>query len=126
MRVLYIEDDDNNRMLIERILLAEGFEVLTANNARLGIQLAAHHIPDIILMDINMPDMDGYMATDALRQNPDLDHVPIIAVTANVMKGDLEETIEAGCDGYIPKPIDVDRFPDEVQYYWEKGPRHHQ
>lgn len=122
-RILYIEDDDNNRLLVERIMLAEGYEVLSAADAPTGIKLAMDHIPDIILMDINMPHVDGYMATTQLRDIPALKHVPIIAVTANVMKGDREETLAAGCDGYIPKPIDVDRFPEEINYYLRQGPR---
>lgn len=122
-RVLYIEDDDNNRLLVERIMMAEGFEILSTSNALDGISRAVDYSPDIILMDINMPDMDGYMATKELRQLPQLDQVPIVAVTANVMKGDMEETLAAGCDGYIPKPIDVDRFPAEVYHYIQKGPR---
>lgn len=121
--ILYIEDDDNNRILVERIMLAAGFEIITTNNAREGIELASNTVPDIILMDISMPNMDGYMATNELRKNSGLDHVPIIAVTANVMKGDMEETLAAGCDGYIPKPIDVDRFPEEIDYYLRQGPR---
>jgi two-component system cell cycle response regulator DivK len=123
-RVLYIEDDDKNRLLVQRVMLAEGYEIITAANAREGINLAKTHHPDIILMDINMPDMDGFMATDALREIKDLDHVPIIAVTANVMKGDREETLAAGCDGYISKPIDVDRFPQEVEAYLRQGTQH--
>jgi len=70
-----------------------------------------------------MPDMDGYMATNQLRRFNELDSVPIIAVTANVMKGAHEETLAAGCDGYIPKPIDIDRFPEEVDYFIQRGPR---
>jgi two-component system, cell cycle response regulator DivK len=122
-RVLYIEDDNNNRLLVERVLLAEGYDVVTADTAELGIEIAASDPPDIILMDINMPNMDGYMATAALRQLPQLDHIPIIAVTANVMKGDKEETLAAGCDGYISKPIDIDRFPEEIEHFLRKNTR---
>lgn len=122
-RVLYIEDDNNNRLLVERVLLAEGYDVVTADTAELGIEIAASDPPDIILMDINMPNMDGFMATAALRQLPQLDHIPIIAVTANVMKGDKEETLAAGCDGYISKPIDIDRFPEEIEHFLRKNTR---
>jgi two-component system, cell cycle response regulator DivK len=122
-RVLYIEDDDNNRVLVERVLLAEGYDVVTVDNARQGIDMAQSLDPDIILMDINMPGMDGFMATAELRQLPNLAHVPIVAVTANVMKGDREDTLAAGCDGYIPKPIDIDRFPEEIEYFLNGGRR---
>jgi two-component system cell cycle response regulator DivK len=77
--------------------------------------------PDLILMDINMPGKDGYSATADIRNMPELDHIPIIALTANVMKGDKERSLDAGCDGYIPKPIDIDRFPSEVMHFIRKG-----
>jgi two-component system cell cycle response regulator DivK len=120
-RVLYIEDKSDNRLLVRRILGAEDVEVIEAENAEQGITLAQLERPDLILMDINMPGKDGYTATNDIRQMPELDHIPIIALTANVMKGDKERTLDAGCDGYIPKPIDVDRFPSEVMNFIRKG-----
>jgi two-component system, cell cycle response regulator DivK len=122
-RVLYIEDKPDNRLLVQRILMAEDFDVLAAADADQGIQLAKDERPDLILMDINMPGKDGYSATNDIRQMPELNHIPIIALTANVMKGDKERSLDAGCDGYIPKPIDVDRFPSEVMSYIRKGRR---
>ncbi len=122
-RVLYIEDKPDNRLLVRRILMAEDVEVLEAENAEQGIDLARLERPDLILMDINMPGKDGYTATNDIRQMRELDHIPIIALTANVMKGDKERTLDAGCDGYIPKPIDVDRFPSEVMNFIRKGRR---
>lgn len=120
-RILYIEDNFENRMLVKRVLMAEGFEVIEAENAEIGIDLALEYRPDLILMDISMPHVDGLMATRHLRALPELNHIPIIAVTANVMKGDREETLQAGCDGYIPKPIDIDRFPEQVMEYLRNG-----
>lgn len=120
-KVLYIEDRVDNRSLVRRVLMAEGIEVLEATNADDGIRLAIQHLPDLILMDINMPGKDGFTATAELRQYTALAHVPIVALTANVMKGDREKTLEAGCDGYISKPIDVDRFPTDVMSYITKG-----
>jgi two-component system cell cycle response regulator DivK len=125
-RVLYIEDRPDNRGLVRRVLMAEGIEVIEAANADDGISLAIQHLPDLILMDINMPGKDGLTATQELRANPDLEHIPIIALTANVMKGDRERTLEAGCDGYIPKPIDVDRFPTEILNFIAKGRVRHE
>lgn len=116
-RILYIEDNTDNRMLVKRILSAEGYILEEASNAKDGIRMATQNPPDLILMDISMPDMDGLTATQELRAMPALDHVPIIAVTANVMKGDREETLRAGCDAYIPKPIDVDRFSEQINQY---------
>lgn len=118
-KVLYIDDNNDNRMLVQRVLMASDyeFEFSGADNARLGIELAASDPPDIILMDISMPDMDGLTATARLRSMPGLQHVPIVALTANAMQGDKERTLQAGCDGYIRKPVDVDRLPEEVMYY---------
>lgn len=120
-KILYIEDRNDNRSLVRRVLMAEGIEVLEATNADDGIQLAMQHIPDLILMDINMPGKDGFTATAEIRQIETLAHIPIIALTANVMKGDREKTLEAGCDGYISKPIDVDRFPTEIIKFISMG-----
>ena len=122
-RILYIEDKVDNRMLVKRVLMFEDIEVVEAADADTGIELAVKEHPDLILMDINMPGKDGYTATNDIRKFPELDSVPIIALTANVMKGDKEKSINAGCDGYIPKPIDVDRFPFEVMNFIKKGRR---
>ena len=115
--ILYIEDDPNNRILIRRVLSAEGFDVVEAEDAPEGIELALTTHPDLILMDINLPDMDGYEATARLRTLDELRGVPIIALTANVMKGDREKTLAAGCSGYIQKPIDVDRLPVQLSAF---------
>ncbi|MEP7288905.1 MAG: response regulator [Chloroflexota bacterium] len=120
-KVLYIEDKPDNRMLVRRVLMAEDIDVVEAESAEAGIALAQTELPDLILMDINMPGKDGYTATSDIRKFPALDHIPIVALTANVMKGDRERSLDAGCDGYIPKPIDVDRFPIEVMNFIKKG-----
>jgi two-component system, cell cycle response regulator DivK len=120
-RVLYIEDKPDNRLLVRRVLMAEDIDVIEAPDAEQGIAIARSERPDLILMDINMPGKDGFMATNDIRQMPELNHIPIVALTANVMKGDKERSIDAGCDGYIPKPIDVDRFPFEVMGFIRKG-----
>ncbi|MAS35315.1 MAG: two-component system response regulator [Anaerolineaceae bacterium] len=118
-KVLYIDDNNDNRMLVQRVLLASDyeFEFLEADNAHAGIEMATSSVPDIILMDISMPDMDGLTATAKIRDLPQLSHVPIVALTANAMQGDKERTLDAGCDGYIRKPVDVDKLPDEIMYY---------
>src|SRR5689334_2177782 len=99
-RILYIEDKVDNRLLVRRILMAEDIHVLEADSADAGIALAISEHPDLILMDINMPGKDGYAATNDIRQLPQLDDIPIVALTANVMKGDKERSLDAGCDGY--------------------------
>lgn len=116
-RVLYIEDDPNNRMLVRRVLLAEGIAVDEATNARDGITMAAANPPDLILMDISMPDMDGLTATGRIRQIPEIAHLPIVALTANAMTGDKEMILKAGCDGYISKPINIDSFVQDIMQY---------
>jgi two-component system cell cycle response regulator DivK len=116
-RILYIEDDPNNRMLVRRILMAEGFEVQEAANAHDGINTASHNPPDLILMDISMPDMDGLTATQHIRQIPHIAHIPVVALTANAMTGDREMILEAGCDGYISKPINIDTFVGEIMQF---------
>jgi two-component system cell cycle response regulator DivK len=116
-RILYIEDNFENRLLVRRILMAEGFDFQEADNAGVGIQMAIENPPDLILMDISMPDINGLMATRMIRENPELQNIPVVALTANAMQNDLDTTLEAGCDGYIIKPIDVDRFPDQILHY---------
>jgi two-component system cell cycle response regulator DivK len=116
-RVLYIEDDTNNRMLVRRILMVEDIEVEEADNAVTGIEMALANPPDLILMDMSMPEMDGLTATAKIRDMPQIAHIPIIALTANVMEGDRERTLNAGCDGFIGKPIDVDSFANQVVSY---------
>lgn len=120
-QVLYIEDSIDNLVLVRRVLTAAGIELLEATTAQEGIALAEQTVPDLILMDINMPEMDGLAATMHLRQNPDLDRVPIIALTANVMRDVLDAALEAGCDGYIEKPIRIDDFPEQVLYFLQNG-----
>ncbi len=119
-RILYIEDNPDNRLLIRRVLQAEGYEVLEAIDGQSGMQRAAEIQPDLILMDINLPEIDGYEVTARLKQLPGLSRIPIIAVTANVMKGDREKTLAAGCDGYIQKPIDIDLLPGQIERFLKK------
>jgi two-component system cell cycle response regulator DivK len=116
-KILYIEDDFQNRVLVRRVLEASGFSVIEAETGVEGIQLAQELKPDLILMDINLPEMDGYQVTAHLKKLGTLAHIPIVAMTANVMKGDREKTQNAGCDGYIPKPIDVDRLPEQINQF---------
>ena len=117
LRVLYIEDNPDNQLLVRRVLMSEGYDVILAANGQEGLQLAKSAKPNAILVDINMPGVDGYTVTAALRQMSHLTQVPIIALTANVMKGDREKTLAAGCDGYIQKPIDIDSFPKQLARY---------
>jgi two-component system cell cycle response regulator DivK len=118
--ILYIEDNPDNRMLVYRILSADGFIVHGVPDGPSGLEFVQHQIPDLILMDINLPKIDGYTMTARLKELDALAEVPIIALTANVMKGDREKTIAAGCDGYIQKPVNVDRLADQVWSFLAK------
>jgi two-component system, cell cycle response regulator DivK len=119
-RILYIEDNPENRMLMRRVLISEGYLMEEAVDGQTGLQKAAENPPDLILMDINLPEIDGYEVTARLKQLPNLIGVPIIAVTANVMRGDREKTLAAGCDGYIQKPIDIDLLPSQIEGFLKK------
>jgi two-component system cell cycle response regulator DivK len=112
--ILYIEDNPDNRLLVKRILLAEDYSLLEAKDAFDALNVLQNEKPDLILMDINMPDMDGYTLTAKIKTMPGFERIPILALTANVMRGDKEKTLEAGCDGYIQKPIDIDQFAREI------------
>lgn len=120
-RILYIEDNVGNRMLVKRILEAEGHSVKEAVDGPSGLKMAAEEQFDLILLDINLPEIDGYDLARRLRSMPNLESVPILAVTANVMQGDRERTLAAGCNGYIQKPIDVDRLPEQIMAALQKG-----
>ena len=115
--VLHVEDNFDNRLLVRRLLQAYGYKVIEAENASKARDMLKTNQPDLILMDINMPDVDGYTLTNELKAMPKLQGIPIVAITANVMKGDRERTLSAGCDGYIEKPIDVDKFIDQVERF---------
>ncbi len=117
MHILYIEDDPNNRTLVRRILMSEDMAIEEAANARDGIAKAIANPPALVLMDISMPEMDGLTATREIRKIPEIAHLIVIALTANAMTGDKEMILEAGCDGYISKPINVDTFIDELREY---------
>ena len=118
-KILYIEDNAENRFLIQRVLEAEGYTVILAPNARDGLAQAMADPPDLILMDINLPGVDGYTTTARLKATPGLETIKVVALTANVMRGDREKTLAAGCDGYIQKPIDVDQLPRQIERYLE-------
>jgi len=116
-KILYVEDDLASQRLVQRILTAEGFEVVLADNGLGAIETARREKPDLVLMDINISGLDGYEVTTRMRTVEGLGEVPIIAVTAATLRGDRERALVAGCNGYIPKPIDVDRFTDQIRAY---------
>jgi two-component system, cell cycle response regulator DivK len=107
--ILYIEDDADNALLTERILGARGWNVVTASTGKQGLLKADEIHPDIVLLDINLPDISGYDVAAALRGNAEtaLANVPIIAITAYALQGDAVKALSSGCDSYIAKPYDI-------------------
>jgi CheY-like chemotaxis protein len=119
LKVLLIEDNPINMELATDLLEGSGFEVVTAQDAELGINLARETQPSLILMDLSLPGMDGLEATRALKADPQTAAIPVVAVTAHAMKGDEQKALDAGCEGYITKPIDTRMFPMLVMQFLE-------
>ena len=116
-QILYVEDDPASATLVQRVLAAEGFDVTVVTDGMAALEVAQRMRPLLILMDINISGMDGYEVTTRLRSYEHLRNVPIVAVTAAALRGDRERALIAGCSGYIPKPIDIDQFPQQVKEY---------
>lgn len=112
--VLVIEDNEQNLYMVTYLLEHAGHRVLQARDGRSGIELAVRHRPDIVLLDVQLPGMDGYEVAGKLRALPGLAKVPIVAVTSHAMAGDRERILSAGCTDYLEKPIDTDTFVDSV------------
>ncbi len=115
LKILIVDDNEKNRKLLKVILLENGYETIDAENGRKGIEMAKENIPDLILMDIQMPVMDGIQAVKILRSDETTKLIPIIALTSYAMKGDREKFLDKGFDAYIPKPIDIDRFIEVIK-----------
>jgi two-component system, cell cycle response regulator DivK len=115
--ILLIEDNEQNLYLATFLLEQNGLTVVPAQSGPEGIELAGRIQPALIILDIQLPQMDGYAVARELRQNPALKDVPIVAVTSYAMVGDRERTLEAGCNGYIEKPINPDTFKGEIEKY---------
>jgi two-component system cell cycle response regulator DivK len=119
MLILYVEDNFENKLFVRRVIESMGHEMLEAETGYQSLEMASERTPDLILMDINIPGMDGLETTVKFKENSDLSHIPIIALTANAMKGDKERCLAAGCDGYLQKPIGVSDLRRTVQEYAE-------
>jgi two-component system cell cycle response regulator DivK len=117
VKVLVIEDNEKNRYLISFILKGAGYEVVEAITGEAGVEMAIREHPDLVLMDIQLPGIDGYEATRRIRASPADDKIPIIALTSYAMTGDRERALAAGCTGYVEKPINPDTIMDEIQKY---------
>ena len=113
-RILYVEDNFENRLFVRRVLESMGFELLEAEDGLAGIDMAQDELPDLILMDIGLPGIDGLETTRRMKKIETLAGIPIIALTANAMQGDAERCLEAGCVGYLTKPIGVTSLREQV------------
>lgn len=119
--ILIIEDNAHNFYMMRFLLERKGFQVIGAENGRKGIEEALRHRPEVILLDIQLPEMDGYAVAAALKEHAPLADVPIISVTSYAMVGDRERILAAGATGYIEKPIDPETFVEEVTAYLKKN-----
>ena len=116
-RILVVEDNETNLYLVSFILQKNGYEVIEARDGSSGVSLAIQESPDLIIMDIQLPDIDGLTATRRIRASEADGRIPIVALTSYAMAGDEAKTLEAGCTGYIEKPIDPDRFVEQIAAY---------
>ena len=114
-KILLVEDNEMNRDMLSRRLERKGFEVVIAVDGRAGVELASSSNPDLILMDLSLPVMDGWEATRCIKADPATQKIPVIALTAHAMAGDEQKALEAGCDDYDTKPIDLKCLLDKIE-----------
>jgi CheY-like chemotaxis protein len=121
-KILVVEDNQDNRELVVKVLKINGYKVIEAVDGEEALEKTKTENPDLILMDLFIPKIDGYEVTRRLKSDRDLKHIPVIALTAHAMKGDMEVALAAGCDGYMPKPIDVRELPKQIEYFMKHNP----
>ncbi len=121
-RILLIEDNDLNRDMLSRRLCRAGHTVILATNAKRGMEMARELLPDLILMDLRLPDVNGWEAARQLRADPAIANIPLLALTAHAMEGDREKALAAGYDEYDTKPIDLPRLLEKINHLLERGP----
>ena len=120
-KILLVEDNEMNRDMLSRRLKRRGYEVAIAVNGAEGITMASANAPDLILMDMSLPIVDGWEATRSIKADPATTAIPIIALTAHAMSGDREKALQAGCDDYDTKPIELSRLLGKIKTYLEAG-----
>jgi len=113
--ILLAEDNDMNRDMLSRRLARYDYQIVEAANGQEAVELAQSELPDVILLDLSMPVMDGWEAAGELKSNDETAAIPVIALTAHAIKGDREKALEAGCDEYVAKPVDVDELIDTIE-----------
>jgi two-component system, cell cycle response regulator DivK len=115
--VMIVEDNELNMKLFHDLLESRGYDIIQTRNGMEALELARENMPDLILMDIQLPEVSGLVVTKWLKEDEDLAHIPVIAVTAFAMKGDEERILQGGCEGYISKPISVPHFLETIERY---------
>lgn len=122
-KILVVDDNRDSRELVVKVLKNKGYEMIEANDGEEALEKAVAERPDLILMDIAIPKIDGYEVTRRLKSKEEFKDIPIVALTAHAMRGDREKALEAGCEGYISKPINVRELPEQISSYlkgkWE-------
>jgi len=113
--ILIVEDNIDNYELVRFLLQRSGYEVLWAHSGREAIDMLKKERPDLILMDLSLPEMDGWTATELIKSDPETKHIPIIALTAHTLPGDRKRALDVGCDGYLSKPMNIELFNETVQ-----------
>ena len=121
MKILYVEDDDDNIYVVKNRFTRAGFTVLVATDGEQGVAMAAAERPDLILMDLRLPVLDGWEAARRIRAQPETRHIPIIALTAYAMSGDREKALAASCDDFDTKPVEMPRLLEKVRALLPKG-----
>ena len=116
-KILVVEDNAMNRALLQTILKPQGYDLLVAEDGQTGVDLAFREKPDLILMDVMLPVMSGYDATRKIKANPTTRHIPILAITASAMPRERDRALDAGCDGYLTKPIDTRALPEQIRLF---------
>jgi len=119
-RILVVEDNMDTYELVHFILEKNGFETFLASNGRDGVNAALKQRPDLIIMDMSMPEMDGWTATGLIKKEEQTKAIPVIAVTAHALPGDRQRAMDAGCDEYITKPMDLDELVEVIKYWVNK------
>ena len=115
MKILYVEDNDDNVYMLRNRLTRAGFTVVIATDGVQGVAMAGTERPDLIIMDLTLPDMDGWEATRRIKADPATKHIPVVALTANAMEGDREKALAAGCDDFDTKPVELPRLLDKIR-----------
>jgi two-component system cell cycle response regulator DivK len=115
MKILYVEDNDDNVYMLKNRLTRAGFTVVVATDGAQGVAMATSERPDLVLMDLTLPDIDGKEATRRIKADPATGHIPVVALTANAMAGDREKAIAAGCDDFDTKPVELQRLLGKIR-----------